>query len=98
MNLRTLSFTNQVSGLKKKVSVATRMVNSVSKMVTVEVKLKAYYALIYSKLIYSILSWGKNSNENKDTMEWIIKSAWMAISHENLDISKGLLNFESMFS
>ena len=34
-----------------------------------EVKLKAYYALIYPKLIYGILSWGKSSHGNKVMME-----------------------------
>ena len=43
---------------------ATGMLNKVSKMVPVEVKLKAYYALINSKLVYGILSWGMSSNRN----------------------------------
>ena len=42
-----LSFKNHDSSLKKQVSMATGMLNRVSKMVPVEVKLKAYYALIY---------------------------------------------------
>ena len=41
-----LSFRNHVSVLQKQVSMATGMLNKVSNMVPVEVKLKAYYALI----------------------------------------------------
>ena len=57
------------------------MVNSVSKMAPVEVKLKAYYVLIYSKLIHDILSWGKSSYRNTVTLERIIKCAWRVIPY-----------------
>ena len=77
---------------------ATGMLNRVSNIVPVEVKLKAYYAVIYSRLIHGILSWGKGSYGNKVTLKRIIKRAWSVISYENLDICKSLLNFESMFS
>ena len=53
-----LSFKNNVSGLQTQVSMATGMLKIVSNMVHVEVKLKAYYALIQSKLIYGSLSRG----------------------------------------
>ena len=46
-----ISFKNDVSGLQKQVSMATGMLNRVTKMAPVEVELKVYYALIYSKLI-----------------------------------------------
>ena len=54
--------------------------------------------MIYSKLVYGILSKSKNSHGNKVTLERIIKRAWRVISYGNLDICKSLLNFESMFS
>ena len=77
---------------------ATGMLHRVSKIVPVEVKLKAYYGLIYSKLIYGILSWGKGSDRNKVTLERIIIRAWLVFSYANLDVCKSTLNFESMFS
>ena len=43
------------------------MLNNVLKMVLVEIKLKAYYALLQSKLIYDILSRGMSSHGNKVT-------------------------------
>ena len=58
---------------------ATRMLKRISKMVSVEVMLKAYYALIYSKLIHGILCWGKSSYGNKVTLVRIIKRAWRVI-------------------
>ena len=76
----------------------TGMLFKVSKLVLVEVKLKAYYALIYSKLIYETLSWGKSSYGNKVTMERIIKRKWRLISYEKLDLCKNLLKFESISS
>ena len=92
-----LSFKNHVSGLHDKVSMATGMLNMVSNMVSVEVKLKSYYSLIYSKLIYVILSWGKSFHGNKVTLERIIKHAWRVIPYINSDMCKSLLNFEYMF-
>ena len=93
-----LSFKDHVRGLQKQVSMASGMLNRVSKLIPAEVKLKAYYALIYSKLIYGILSWGKSSHGNKVMMEKTIKRAWKVVSYENLDICRGLLNFDSIFS
>ena len=93
-----LSFKNHVRGLQKQVSMASGMLNRISKLLPPEIKLKAYYALIYSKLIYGISSWGKSSIHNKVIMEKTIKRAWKVVSYENRDICKGLLNFESMFS
>ena len=77
---------------------ASEILNRVSKLIPAEVMLKAYYALIYSKLIHGILSWGKSSNGNKVMMEKTIKSAWKVVSYDNLDICKGLFNFDSVIS
>ena len=44
-----LSFKNHVCGLQKLVYRASGMLSRTSNMVLVEVKLKAYYSLIYSK-------------------------------------------------
>ena len=52
-----LSFIDHVRVLQKQVSMDSGILNKVSKLIPVEVKLNAYYALIYSKLIYGLLSW-----------------------------------------
>ena len=93
-----LCFKNHDSSLQKRVSMATGMLYRVSKMIPVEVKLRAYYALLYTKLINGILSWGKRSYGNKVTLDMIIKRVWRAISYEKLDSCKCLLKFESMYS
>ena len=79
-------------------SKSSGLLNRVSKFKPAEVQFEAYYALIYSKLIYGLLFWGKSSHGNKGMMEKTIKRAWKVASYENLDICQGLLNFDSIFS
>ena len=55
------------------------MLNRVSRLVPIEVKVKAYYALIYSKVIYAILSWGKSCLENEVMLETVVKRLWRVI-------------------
>ena len=75
---------------------ASGMLNRVSKLIPAEVKLKAYFDLIYSK--YGILSWGKSFHGHKVMMEKTFKRAWKVVSYENLDICRGFLKFDSIFS
>ena len=58
-----------------------------------EVKLKFYYAFIYSKLIYGILFCRKSSLGNKVTLEKIIRRAWKVLSYGNLDTYNSFPNF-----
>ena len=62
------------------------MLNRVSKLEPVEVKLIAYFALIYSRLVYSFISWGKRTQGIK--VQWI----------REFDICKNLPKLESFFS
>ena len=59
-----LSFKNNFINLQKQLSMATGMLNRISSLVPIEVKLKAYYALVDSKLMHSIISLGKISHGN----------------------------------
>ena len=62
----------------------TWLLNRVSNIVSVEVKLKAYKALIYSKLIYGILSWGKCCKPGYNKCNFV-DDITVFLSHPNYD-------------
>ena len=94
-----LSFSEHVHDLVKKVSSSTGVLRRVSNLVPVDVRLKIYYALIYSRMTYAITVWGRSSIGNRNLCNSAVKRVWKIIFYNcvrqganNLE----LLTYDSM--
>jgi len=95
-----LTFNEHVSGLAGTVSRMIGMMNRVGEFLPSRVKYNMYYSLVYSRVTYGILSWGRSNLGNVARMERLLRKAHRWIKFPNVGndrISKPLLNFKNVY-
>jgi len=91
-----LNFVAHVDRLCKQVSRASGMLNRLSSVLPVSVRMKIYFALIYSKVNYGIISWGKSNLVSIGRLSRAIERA-KRILRCSADSRKKLLNLNSIY-
>ena len=76
---KSLSFKKHAQNLVKKVSSAIGMIRRVSNLMPVNVRLKIYYALIYSRISYAVTIWGRTLASNISLCNSALKRAWKVV-------------------
>jgi len=95
-----LTFKAHIDDLCNSVSRSVGIINKISSMVPPASKKLLYYALIYSKVSYGILAWGRSSLSNTNRVGKLLDRAKRIVSYSpnGLVGSCGdMLNFESMY-
>jgi len=72
---RKLSFIPHVDNVCKQVARATGILNRFSSLLPFSVRLKIYFALVYSRVSYGILSWGHCSVTSMNRLERVLGRA-----------------------
>jgi len=91
-----LTFTPHVEHVCKRVSSATGMLNRVSFLIPVNVRLKIYYAMIYSRVSYGVITWGRCNLTSIARLSKTLTRAKKSLQC-NREIGSGLLTFDSIY-
>jgi len=93
-----LSFKQHAVDLCKKLSRSVGMMNRISELVPPAAKIKIYYSLIYSRVSYGIVAWGKSRVGNAVHIERLLRKARNIVSFQARHIqSFKFLNFQSIY-
>jgi len=92
-----LSFIPHVSRLCKQVSKATGILNRLSPLLPVGSRLKVYFALIYSRINYGVIAWGKCNLTSISQLGRVVARSWRSLRSSSVVRSK-LLNFNSIYA
>jgi len=96
-----LNFRNHVDSLCKKLSQSIGMLNRISSVVPPRAKKYIYYSLIYSKVSYGIVAWGKGSMTGTGLVHRLLRRAHKIVEYPSIvgrHVTKNLFTFESIFS
>jgi len=91
-----LSFVPHVERLSKQVSRATGILKRLSSLLPVPVRVKIYFALIYSRVNYGIVSWGKCNVASLDRLNRTIERAKKCLGC-SADSRNKLMNLQSIY-
>jgi len=95
-----LTFKSHVDSISKKISKSIGMINRISNIVPPIAKKKIYFSLVYSRVSYGILAWGRSSLFNTGRMERHLKRARRAVAYPYNDVNcliHTFLNFDSIY-
>jgi len=94
-----LSFTPHVQALCKKLSRSVGVLGRIAAMIPLKAKLGVYYALVYSSVVYGVVSWGSTGMGNSKKIEALLKRARKHICYSEFDCTRvrRLLNFQSIY-
>jgi len=94
-----LTFSEHTSNICKQVSKSIGMLNRISSIIPIRAKSNIYYSLIYSRISYGIVSYGRgNVTVTEKLNRLIIKSRKIInYSPNNVDTPIRILSFTSMF-
>jgi len=91
-----LSFTPHVEHLCKRISSAIGMLKRVSLLLPVNVRLKLYYAMIYSRVSYGVISWGRCNLTSISRLSNSLTRAIRSLQC-SVEVRSGLMNFDSIY-
>lgn len=95
-----LKFNIHVTNITKQSSIAIGKLYQISSYVPIDIKLSVYFALIYSRVSYGILAYGRSNMSNMHRMSNLMKRCNKAICYpfrERNETNK-LLNFQSLYT
>jgi len=95
-----LNFKEHVRDLSKKLSKAIGMINRLGYLAPSIVKMKVYYSLVYSRVSYGVVAWGRGSIGSSNILERLLRRAKKVIEFPRdlgSDCTANLLKFESIF-
>jgi len=94
-----LTFRQHVVNLSKSLSRSIGMINRIADLIPPRVKKALYYSLVYSRVSYGIVVWGRSSVGNATIMDRLLRRAHRCISHPRCaQLNMGLFfNFDSVY-
>jgi len=95
-----LNFKCHVNNISKKISKSIGMINRIGSFVPPEAKMKIYFSLIYSRVSYGIVAWGRSSLCNASRLEKLLRRARRTVMYPNYDIdllTNTFLTFDSIY-
>jgi len=95
-----LNFQRHVSNITGIVSRSIGVMNRISIFVPPRVMKSIYYSLVFSKINYGVIAWGRSRLGNISIMEKILKRARRCVSrsaNSAWDVTASFLNFRSIF-
>jgi len=94
-----LNFRAHADSVVKSVSRSVGMLNRISNITPPRVKKILYYSLIYSRVSYGIVAWGRGTVCSANRVERLLRRARSIVSYpRQLSIELNLLNFNSMYN
>jgi len=91
-----LTFVPHIDTVCKRISSATGMLNRVMFLLPVSVRLKLYYAMIYSRVCYGVTSWGRGNLTSITRLTRTLSRAVRCLKCDDVTRS-GLMNFGSVY-
>jgi len=96
----SLNFKCHIDDITRRISRSIGMINRISSFVPPSAKKKIYYSLVYPRVCYGIVAWGRSGIGNESRMEKVLKRARRAVMYPNNDLdyqSHSFLNFDSIY-
>jgi len=95
-----LNFKKHTEIICKKLSKTVGMVNRIASLIPSSVKLSIYYSLIFSRVSYAVVSWGRGNVTNSEKIERILSRARRLVGcncvQDRVHV-KGILSYDSIF-
>lgn len=92
-----LNYNEHVSSITRQASVVLGRIRSLSCFTPMSVRLNIFYALIYSKVSYGILAFGRSNVSNVNRLGSVIERSWRAIRSYDCNNIDNFLSYDSIY-